>query len=197
MPKVSRVGRSRNKLVVDSVKNEESNDVAKDPDSTQALSRGQRKRMQKRQQYVKREQMVLSTLKIQRLDDQKGHIDGMDAIKDALTETIKKNNGASKKSKAVSEPSSDNSNKAKKDIAQKELTHLNLVLQHPSFRENPFATMQEHLRNTLAEQAEAQEETAKNERRVEAKEVVKKKEARKERIRNAKFEKGRRRRRRR
>ncbi len=197
MPKVSRVGRSRNKLIVDAVKNEDSND-GQDP--TENLSRGQRKRLLKRQQYLKREQMVLSTLKVQRLEDQKGRLDGMDAIKDALTKTIQKNiTNSQHPEESTTDPSTNSakSNKAKQNIAQKEMTHLNLVLQHPSFKSNPFATMQEHLRNTLAKQAEEQEITAKDERVQEAKKAEERKEARKERIRNAKFDKTRRRHRRR
>ena len=154
MPKVSRVGRSRNKLVVDApVENEA--DANDGPDPKEILSRGQRKRMLKRQQYLKRELMVLSTLKIKKLEDQKGRLDGMDAIKDALTQTIQKNKQLSKQPEEVIDPSTDSlkSNKAKQKIAQKEMTHMNLVLQHPSFKSNPFATMQEHLRNSLAKQA--------------------------------------------
>jgi hypothetical protein len=193
MPKVSRVGRSRNKLVVDApVENEA--DANDGPDPKEILSRGQRKRMLKRQQYLKRELMVLSTLKIKKLEDQKGRLDGMDAIKDALTQTIQKNKQLSKQPEEVIDPSTDSlkSNKAKQKIAQKEMTHMNLVLQHPSFKSNPFATMQEHLRNSLAKQAEEQEITAKSERIQEAIQTAEKKVARKERIRDAKFEKTRR-----
>jgi hypothetical protein len=193
MPKVSRVGRSRNKLVVDApVENEA--DANDGPDPKEILSRGQRKRMLKRQQYLKREQMVLSTLKIKKFEDQKGRLDGMDAIKDALTQTIQKNKQLSKQPEEVIDPSTDSlkSNKAKQKIAQKEMTHMNLVLQHPSFKSNPFATMQEHLRNSLAKQAEEQEITAKSERIQEAIQTAEKKVARKERIRDAKFEKTRR-----
>jgi ABC-type dipeptide/oligopeptide/nickel transport system ATPase component len=150
--------------------------------------------MLKRQQYLKRELMVLSTLKIKKLEDQKGRLDGMDAIKDALTQTIQKNKQLSKQPEEVIDPSTDSlkSNKAKQKIAQKEMTHMNLVLQHPSFKSNPFATMQEHLRNSLAKQAEEQEITAKSERIQEAIQTAEKKVARKERIRDAKFEKTRR-----
>ena len=198
MPKVSRIGRSRNKLVLDAVENESKQNATSD-DQNQNLSRGQRKRLLKRQQYLKREQMVLSTLKVKQLEDQKSRIDGMDAIKEALTQTIQRNKQKSSKEPEQTEPliHSVKSNKAKQNIAQKEMNHFNLVLQHPSFKSNPFATMQEHLRNSLAKQAEEQENTAKDERKKEAKKAEEKKEARKERIRDAKFEKGRRKQRRR
>ena len=37
------------------------------------------------------------------------------------------------------------------------MNHYSLVLQHPSYQSNPFETMQEHLRNTLAKQKEQQQ----------------------------------------
>ena len=169
-------------------------------DKSVALSRGQRKRQAKRDQYIKKEKMILSTLKLQRMEEQKNRIDGLDAIKEALTQTIKENQArleAQKNKESSSEAVLLKTNKAKKDVAQKELNHMNLVLQHPSFQSNPFATIQEHLRNTLAKQATEQEEVAKKERQDDAKKEKEKKEAKKERIRNAKYEKGRKQRRRR
>ena len=218
MPKISRAGKSRAKATAASpsplIKQTTTNkDKDKDKDNTnndnddatakqEILSRGQRKRMLKRDQYMKREQMVLSSLKLKKEEDQKGRLDGLDAIKDALTDTIQKSKQQSKQGGSGADADATmqsneaaKTNKAKKDIAQKELTHLNLVLQHPSFQSNPFATMQEHLRNSFVQQAEQQEIVAKDERIAEAKKVVEKKEARKERIRDAKFEKGRKQRR--
>ena len=117
-----------------------------------------------------------------------------------MTQTIKENQErleAEKNKVGNSNEPVLKSNKAKKGVAQKEMNHLNLVLQHPSFQSNPFATMQEHLRNTLAKQATQQEEVAKKERQEDAQREKEKKEAKKERIRNAKYEKGRKQRRRR
>jgi hypothetical protein len=201
MPKVKRVAKSRSKAaaasLLSSTKNiavDKKDGTEKAPDATENLSRGQRKRMLKRDQYLRRETMVLSTLKLKKMEEQKGRIDGLDAIKDALSNTVKKS-----QQKVSNDPEEINdtseaakTNKAKKDIAQKELTHFNLVLQHPSFQSDPFATMQEHLRNSFVKQAEGLAAVAKDEIIEEAKKVVEKKEARKERIRNAKYEKGRR-----
>ena len=207
MPKVKRVAKSRSKdaaaSVLSSTKNiadvDKSEIAEKSADATQNLSRGQRKRLLKREQYLRREKMVLSTLKLKKLDEQQDRIDGLDAIKDALSDTVKKSkkmsNAKNKETNDKAEPAK--TNKAKKDIAQKELSHFNLVLQHPSFQSNPFATMQEHLRNSFVKQAEELESVAKGEIIQEAKKTEEKKEARKERIRNAKYEKGRRGRRRR
>lgn len=146
--------------------------------------------------------MILSTLKLQRSQEQKGRLDGLDAIKEALVETIQKSREKSSTDRNTNAQESSSSstmiekheiaktNKAKMDIAQKELTHLNLVLQHPSFVSNPFATMQEHLKNSLSENAQQLEITAKEERIREAKRAEERKEARKERIRDAKYMKG-------
>lgn len=214
MPKISKTARKKAKTaaagtgaatgpLVDSLKQsnaelkkkeqQQKADEADDAEN-QAMSRGQRKRMAKREQYLRREKMVMSTLKLKTLEEQKGRLDGLDAIKDALTATIankgKKSSAGDKK--AAEENEVTKTNKAKKDLAQKELTHMKLVLQHPTFQSNPFATIQQHLKNTLAESAERQEILAKRDREKYAKEAEEKKEARKERIRDAKYEKGRR-----
>mmetsp|Transcript_12155 Transcript_12155/g.22766 ORF Transcript_12155/g.22766 Transcript_12155/m.22766 type:complete len:230 (-) Transcript_12155:223-912(-) len=229
MPKVNRAGKSRAKAAASTNKssmlsssaaitetknnpttttnqNSTNSNIQQGPDTSHNnLSRGQRKRLLKREQYLKREKMILSTLKLQRSEEQKGRLDGLDAIKEALVDTIQKsrekssknhNTDAQDSSSLITEkPESAKSNKSKMDIAQKELTHLNLVLQHPSFVSNPFATMQEHLKNTLSEKAEQLESVAKEERIQEAKRAEERKEARKERIRDAKYMKGRKKRR--
>ncbi|GFH51101.1 hypothetical protein CTEN210_07577 [Chaetoceros tenuissimus] len=196
MPKVSKVGRNRAKAasaILEKPNTDDGSNSEKGATATQSLSRGQRKRMQKRDQYLKRERMVLSTLKLKKIEEQKSRIDGLDAIKEALSSTIQK---SKLESNVEAEESEEKkllkSNKSKKEVAQKELNHLNLVLQHPSFQTNPFATMQEHLRNSFAKQAEEQEKNAEIERKENAKKAEEKKEARKERIRNAKYEKSRR-----
>ena len=196
MPKVSKVGRKRAKAssaILEKPNTDDGSNSEKGASATQSLSRGQRKRMQKREQYLKRERMVLSTLKLKKIEEQKSRIDGLDAIKEALSSTIQK---SKLESNVEAEESEEKkllkSNKSKKEVAQKELNHLNLVLQHPSFQTNPFATMQEHLRNSFAKQAEEQEKNAEIERKENAKKAEEKKGARKERIRNAKYEKSRR-----
>uniref|UniRef100_A0A7S3PZY6 Uncharacterized protein n=1 Tax=Chaetoceros debilis TaxID=122233 RepID=A0A7S3PZY6_9STRA len=219
MPKVSKASRKKAKVaaagtgaatgpLVDSLKQsktelkkkeqqQQQKDDEADDAENQAMSRGQRKRLAKREQYLRREKMVMSTLKLKTLEEQKGRLDGLDAIKDALTATIvnkgrKSSAGAgADDTKTSQENEVTKTNKAKKDLAQKELTHMKLVLQHPTFQSNPFATMQQHLKNTLVQSAERQEILAKQDREKYAKEAEEKKEARKERIRDAKYEKGR------
>lgn len=202
MPKVSRVSRVRTKalslLSSSSYRNQSGEgdlDEDESPTNQDLLSRGQRKRLAKREQYLKREQMVMSSLKLKHAEDQKSRIDGLDAIKNALVETIK--HGVTRtetKAGVLDEPEHTKTNNSKKNIARKEINQLNLVLQHPSFQTNPFATIQEHLKNTFAAQAEIQERNAVIERTEQAKRAEQKKVERKERIRDSKFEKTRRRR---
>lgn len=199
MPKVKRTAKIRSKLTANTSPAPISENVdEKDASTDQVLSRGQKKRQAKRDQYLKREKMIFSSLHIKRMEEQKGRLDGLDALKEALTKSMKANSQNAEghlndpERKVVTK-----TNKSKKSLAQAELPHLNLVLQHPAFKSNPFAAMQEHLCNSLAKQAEEQAIVAKEKREEESKKASEKKEERKERIRNAKYEKGRKHRRRR
>lgn len=156
-----------------------STDIAKN----EGLSRGQRKRNAKKQQYLKRENMILSTLALKRKEEQKSRIDGLDALKEALggvTETSKKVENDNKQNKEEEKVVVMVTNKAKKDLATKEIHHMNLVLQHPSFKENPFAAIQEHLKNTLSSQAEQQKIEHMKQKKVEKRKEELKKKKRKE-----------------
>ena len=160
-----------------------------------ALSRGQRKRLAKREQYLKREKMVMSSLRLQRLEQEKGKLDGLLAIREALGEACSSqppkslaSDAKETKSDAMKKPTC-NTNRSKKAIANREISQMGLVLEHPSFRENPFAAIQQHLRNSLAPEAEQMKQKSQK-RDVEDGEVeAKKKEERKERLREAKFSK--------
>ena len=160
-----------------------------------ALSRGQRKRLAKREQYLKREKMVMSSLRLQQLEEQKGKLDGLLAIREALGEACSSHppksltsDAKEMKTDATKKPTC-NTNRSKKAIANREISHMGLVLEHPSFRENPFAAIQQHLRNSLAPEAEQMKQKSQK-RDVEDGEVeAKKKEERKERLREAKFSK--------
>jgi ABC-type dipeptide/oligopeptide/nickel transport system ATPase component len=206
MPKVSRATKVRTKArstlsnSLDAEKNQSNLlENAKGPEVKQdVLSRGQRKRLAKREQYLQREQMIMSSLKLKHENDQKNRLDGLDAIKNALAETIRHtvHNSTPSTESSLDKPTVTKSNFSKKKITQKEIDQLNLVLQHPSYQSNPFATIQEHLKNSFAAQAEQQEKNAVIQREKDGKKAKEKKEERKERIRNAKFEKCRKQRRR-
>jgi hypothetical protein len=138
--------------------NDEKNKDALAQGTLASLSRGQRKRQAKREQYLRRERMILSTLKLKHQEEQKKRLDGLDALKEALMEVASPPNEVdAAKSEAPGQPANMlKSNKSKRELTLREVTHLNLVLQHPAFQANPMETMQEHLRNTLAPLAKQQ-----------------------------------------
>ena len=155
----------------------------------QALSRGQRKRLAKREQYLKREKMVMASLKLKREDEQRGKLDGLDALRDALISSDKsgaaqRNSGEKGAPESSPKPVPCSTNRAKKNLAGREVAHMNLVLEHPSFKANPFATLQEHLRNTLSGQADDLKRSAETEAAKEKKEAAERKKAKKEKIRD-------------
>lgn len=123
---------------------------------TEGLSKRQRKNLAKREQYQKRQNMIMSSLRLQKLDQQKKRIDGLDLLKEALDDAVnskteKTDSNSADKTKKNGDKNSNivTTNKEKKEIALTEINHMNLVLQHPSFKENPFKTIQQHLKNTF------------------------------------------------
>ena len=122
------------------------------------LSRGQRKRQAKRQQYLKRQQLILSSLKLQHQEDQQKRIDGLDAMKDALLSTVQHNNKHDNDQEEDDTNATNTTkinllktNKSRQSLVHTESQQLNLVLQHPSFQQDPFAAIRQHLHNTLAD----------------------------------------------
>ena len=121
------------------------------------LSRGQRKRQAKRQQYLKRQQLILSSLKLQHQQDQQKRIDGLDAMKDALLSTVQHNNKHNSDQEEddtnanTHKPNLLKTNKSRQSLVHTESQQLNLVLQHPSFQQDPFQAIRQHLHNTLAD----------------------------------------------
>mmetsp|Transcript_16676 Transcript_16676/g.45806 ORF Transcript_16676/g.45806 Transcript_16676/m.45806 type:complete len:249 (-) Transcript_16676:320-1066(-) len=153
-----------------------------DVPQSQQLSRGQRKRQAKREQFLKKEKMILSSLMLQRQEDQKKRIDGLDAIKEALMDTATKNaSGRAIEPQVLQHVTT---NKAKRKLVAKEVEHMNLIMQHPSFKQDPFETMQQHLKNTFAEERKQQEllskkRTEQEKLKSEAKKSIKKKSQKK------------------
>ena len=169
MPKVSKAGKFRKAAA----KPKEE----KQQDGKAALSRGQRKRQAKREQYLKRENLILSTLQLKRQEEQKKRLDGLDALKEALTAidtTIE-----STSTDAQPTPST---LKGRRNLATREMEHMNLVLQHPAFQSNPFEAIQQHLRNTLAGQAMDQDAKSRERAKEDKQKEAVKKKHKKERI---------------
>ena len=101
--------------------------------------------------------MILSSLSVRRADEQSKRIDGLDAMKEALLNTV------SSPSEKPSDPASHaetaegaeaktsmlKSNRGRMHLVQEEVQQMKLVLQHPSFQANPLDTIREHLQNTI------------------------------------------------
>lgn len=208
MPKVSKVGKFRATAKASSSKSPLKVAPKKDGKNTgdvqapsePVLSTGQLKRKKKVDKYLAREQMVLTSLKLWKQEDQKGKLDGLDALRAALPTA--KSIAAAKEAAATSGEAGSSSspeqpetsasvigtNRSKKDLAGREISHMNLVLKHPSFQENPFAAITAHLRNTLASQGEAQLQESRKQTKKDEEAEAKKKEKKKERLRDAKYE---------
>lgn len=136
--------------------------------NTQTLSRGQRKRQAKREQFLRKEKMILSSLMLKRQEEQKKRIDGLDAIKKALMDTEETDRNGQPSNNDTKKPELNliSSIKAKRKLVANEIEHVNLILQHPAFKKDPFTTMQEHLRNSFSEDRKYKELLSK--RRIEA-----------------------------
>ncbi|KAL3822539.1 hypothetical protein ACHAXA_007650 [Cyclostephanos tholiformis] len=161
-------------------------------DDVVTLSRGQRKRLAKREQYLKRESMIMSSLRLRRLGGQVGKLDGLDAIREALCDassSSSSSSGTTKKKNAPLHPTSSscNTNRSRRALANAEISHMGLVLKHPAFNDDPFAAIRQHLRNSLVDDAEKLRATSKARDEEDGASCIKKKEERKERLREAKF----------
>lgn len=155
-------------------------------ESSVPLSRGQRKRLSKREQYYKKETMILSSLNLARLEEQKRRIDGLDSLKQALMETSAqeppKESARTSSKASTGAATAVSSNKAKRRLVSDEVQHLGLILQHPKFKEDPFATMQEHLKNSLAEDRTEQEALSEERSKAENLKTEEKNRRKKERL---------------
>ena len=150
----------------------------------QHLSRGQKKRLAKREKYFKRERMILQSLKLARKEEQKGKIDGFDSLREALIETTPhRQQGRQDADPTLSSSAvvvAGKSNKAKRKLVADEVEHLELVLNHPQYNANPFETIGEHLQNSLADDRRRQElksrQRSEDEQKLQKQKVEKKKE---------------------
>jgi hypothetical protein len=160
------------------------------------LSRGQRKRLAKREQYLKRENMVMSSLRLKRLEGQVGKLDGLDAIREALVEASSSSSSgaaAAEGGGARKAPPTCDTNRSRRALANAEISHMGLVLRHPAFNDDPFQAIRQHLRNSLVSDAEKLRKESEA-RDAEGGELdATKKEGKKERLREAKFSKKKRR----
>jgi Ribosome biogenesis protein SLX9 len=134
-----------------------------------SLSRGQRKRQAKKDQYLRKEQLVMASLKLRHDDEQRKRIDGLDAIRNALLESVGvvaatsgagNSAGEDPTASAAAPTSMLKTNHSKQRLVQREAAQMSLVLQHPAFQEDPFDAIRQHLRNTTATRTSAAATTA-------------------------------------
>jgi hypothetical protein len=146
--------------------------------SSQQLSRGQKKRQAKREQFLRKEKLIFSSLQLKEDTEQRRRIDGLDAIKNALMGTcVEAWKGVTSEGRHT--PRITN-NRAKKSVVENEVERMKLVLQHPAYQNDALATLQEHLRNTLVDDRKLQEEVSKERAKNEMNErTLKRKRARK------------------
>ena len=137
--------------------------------SANAPSRGQKKRMAKRENYLRKERLVMGCLMLKKQEDQAKRIDGLDAMKQALLSTINGDNNDKDgdKKNVIQNTNSLKSQKSRQMLLQRESNQLQLVMQHPAFQADHLATIRGHLTNSLANQAaKRQQEQAEHEKRV-------------------------------
>jgi len=136
--------------------------------STEGLSRGQRKRLEKKAAFQKRKELVES-VGAARIAEKDGAVAAasMLSLSEALAEVnaMHSSGGASAagatRGGAVAgamggqvSKTGKVSSKTRQRIAAKETKQLGAVHAHPAFQANPFAAIQEHLRNMQASTSE-------------------------------------------
>ena len=174
MPKASRVGKFRQAAKAAATAPTTSPASAAEtavegPTTTtpETLSRGQKKRLAKREQYLRRERLVMGCLQLKKKEEQAKRIDGLDAIKEALMATTAVTTEEEKSKKSSTAPNLLKSQKSRQTLLQRESNQLQLVMQHPAFQADPLATIRQHLTNSLATQAaQREQEQAEHEREL-------------------------------
>jgi hypothetical protein len=155
MPKATRVGKFRQAAKAAAAATA-STSTTTDKEATTPLSRGQKKRMAKREQYLRRERLVMASLKLKHEQEQAKRIDGLDAIKEALSATMTE--VSAEAAVQTSQPRNLLKNqKSRQELLKRESNQLELVMEHPAFQADPLATIREHLKNSLATQAAQRE----------------------------------------
>ncbi|GMH51262.1 hypothetical protein TrRE_jg11352 [Triparma retinervis] len=116
------------------------------------LSRGQKKRLAKRQAYEKRMQRVNTSLNLTELREKKKVQGMMGGMEDALEGVeVKEKGGAGGAEKKEEKKVLVNTNHRKHVVGVSEVSHMKLVLEHPEFKSNPFGAIMTHLKNEVGE----------------------------------------------
>mgnify|MGYP000067512189 FL=1 len=119
------------------------------------LSRGQLKRKERREKFLKRLEAVDNSLRLssnnsKNSSDRKKSVFDVRHFDDAFTDGKGAKADSAKLEVEESKQLKQLTNEKKKKVAIRELEQMKLVMEHPQFVANPFATMMDHLNNTLA-----------------------------------------------
>ncbi|GMI57245.1 hypothetical protein ScalyP_jg6879 [Parmales sp. scaly parma] len=159
MPKANRVGKSRAQakaaaLPTSAKDHDITIELVAEAETGKSLSKGQQKRQARRDEFLRKLETVNSSLSLDSNKKMKNPssigLDKSFVCTEMFNTNAEGTTTTTSPPKPKPKPKSTTSNKKKKQVAIHELEQLKLVLQHPSFVENPFATIQSHLENTLA-----------------------------------------------
>jgi hypothetical protein len=118
----------------------------------EVLSRGQRKRLAKRQQYQARQSLIQSSLQLDTVPlgvkTLQNAIDGVNTQTNSNSnnDNNNSNNGAAVRIKTTHQAT-------RWRLQESAMKHVGLVLQHPVFEQDPFQALQLHLKHTLPNSA--------------------------------------------
>ena len=112
----------------------------------EVLSKGQRKRRQKRASLMVKMGMAEPKLKYNKASTKKEKRDAFNALLSELESSLPGENDVVRPAAAVSV----RTNKLKKTLAVRETQRMKLVQQHPAFVENPLEAVKKHIEHMLA-----------------------------------------------
>lgn len=116
--------------------------VSKEPETV--LSRGQRKRQEKRERYNR----MLGKLVLTPRTEDVGALGSLAGVSGALPSTTDKSQ-RHKRAEPGAAIGKVVSNKTRQKVLAQEVSNLQQVHAHPAFQSNPFATIMLHLNNTV------------------------------------------------
>lgn len=117
----------------------------------ESLSKGQKKRRQKRASLMVKLGMISPDLKFSAATAKKEKKDAFNALLSELESSLPAANDVIRPAAAVSV----RTNKLKKTLAVRETARMQLVQQHPAFVQDPLAAVTKHIQHMLAMKAGA------------------------------------------
>jgi hypothetical protein len=135
---------------------EEEEALEEDGQNKSSLSRGQRKRMKRRNAFMKKMGLVNRVVQ-EKKKEEKIKENGMFADLEELQKSLfaAEKNQIKEENNLPTGPKKNLTGKQRQKLAIRELSQLKAVHTHPSFQGNPFAAIQMHLQNTVVQANEA------------------------------------------